>query len=49
VICLVIALLGIVVAGVPFSVDVGPQTIYLLLFLGGGLTMAGLASFLFFF
>jgi len=40
------ALVGIIVVGVSVGVDVGPQTYYVLL-VGSGLTVVGLASFLY--
>ncbi len=46
VICLVLALVGTIVVGVPFSVDVGPRMVYFLI-LGSGLAVVGLASYLF--
>lgn len=47
-ICLIIALWGAILVGVPFSIDVGPQTVSLLLGGGSGLVVVGLTSFLFF-
>ena len=48
VICLTIALWGAILVGVPFSIDVGPQTVSFLLGGGSGLVVLGLTSFLFF-